>query len=212
MCVCLHPSQHLQVCTHMCSGVRVALWVYALACLLLFVGVFLCVRACVSLCVQVCLSRPPSGRSAVCHGDASWQQGLLQWAHWSSANNLLSPTVSASSSLPPSLSLFSFPSCKLLSLLWLDLFPSHLYSLSSLLLSLSPFQPSPYLLKGIQPGYNESVNTGRKPLRFIFLSLSHNVNTSKGTVPSKEADTWDDQWNISPGTRLWKQSQMTYEL
>lgn len=66
--------------------------------------VFSCM--CVCMCICMCLSRPPSGRTSVCHSDRSWQQGLLQWAHWSSANNLLATAVSASSFF-----YFPFPLC-----------------------------------------------------------------------------------------------------
>lgn len=136
MCVCADVCICLSICILLCGQF------YLCDCL----HVYFCLQVC--SCVRMCacvLGRPPSGRSAVCLSDASWQQGLLQWAHWSSANNLLSPSVSASSSLPPSrsLSLYSFPPVSLsLSPVAQSLPPSFIFSF--FLLSLSP--PLTFLL------------------------------------------------------------------
>lgn len=134
--------------------------------------VLTCVVSHVSVGRTCVCKQGPERQCAVCHSDTSWQQGLLQWAHWSLANNLLSPLVSAPFS---ALSCHSPPSCGF----------SHQQFLFFLLPL--PLLTSPLVLKVFYWGCKESVNTGER--RALCCSLCHSVGTSKATFPSKAAAT-----------------------
>lgn len=152
-----------------------------------------CPHACMFLCIRVhvlYVSSALKGKSAVCHADAGWNQGLLHSAHWSWANTCSLPQLVLLPLCPFSLSVFSLPSYNLFSLLCLNFFPFHLYSLSSCYFLL-PL----YTLKGVLLEYKVAVNMGRwgrGSFWVFFGSTHHSDRTPKGTCALKAANTWEE--------------------
>lgn len=161
--------------------------------------VLTCVVSHVSVGRTCVCKQGPERQCAVCHSDTSWQQGLLQWAHWSLANNLLSPLVSAPFS---ALSCHSPPSCG--------------FSRQQFLFFLLPLPllSSPLVLKVFYWGCKESVNTGERRALCCFFYLSvtvsahlkrhfHQKQPQQNSLNSRGKALWkqlNDRWIIASQT------------